>query len=326
MNKFCGLIALLVVSIARAADPAPLELELRIPLGDVKGRIDHMAVDVARERLYVAELGNDAVGVVDLKAHSVLRTLTGFKEPQGIGYDSGTDTLYAANAGDGSVRILQGSDLATIGQLDLGSDADNIRVDTEAHRIYVGHADGAIAIIDATTRRQIGDIRLKGHPEGFQVDPDARTIWVNVPDAHEIAVLDSQAGRQAASWPLMQWGANFPMALNREQGRIAVVFRHPSRLVVFDRNGGKELGSADTCGDSDDVFVDARRRKLYVSCGEGYIDVFGYSDRGYSRVARIATVSGARTALYSPELDRLFLAVRASGKTAASVWVLKPTS
>jgi hypothetical protein len=62
---------------------SPLVLEAKVPLGQVRGRIDHLAVDVARQRLFVAELGNDTVGVVDLERHTVLRTLTGLREPQG---------------------------------------------------------------------------------------------------------------------------------------------------------------------------------------------------------------------------------------------------
>ena len=84
-----------------AEDKAPLRLEAKILLGDVRGRIDHLAVDLKRQRLFVAELGNDSVGVVDLTTHSLLRTITGLNEPQGVGYEPSTDTLYVANARDG---------------------------------------------------------------------------------------------------------------------------------------------------------------------------------------------------------------------------------
>src|SRR4051794_40177245 len=90
------------------AKPAPLVLEGKIALGAVSGRIDHLAVDLQRRRLFVAELGNDSIGVVDLTAGRVLRTIGGFKEPQGIGYEPMTDTIYAANSNDGSVRLLRG--------------------------------------------------------------------------------------------------------------------------------------------------------------------------------------------------------------------------
>jgi YVTN family beta-propeller protein len=85
---------------------SPLVLETKVPLGQVRGRIDHLAVDVARQRLFVAELGNDTVAVVDLAHHAVLQSITGLHEPQGIGYEPTTDTLYVANAGNGMATAL----------------------------------------------------------------------------------------------------------------------------------------------------------------------------------------------------------------------------
>src|ERR1700761_8082410 len=76
----------------RAEDVGPLQLEAKIPLGDVRGRIDHMAVDLKRQRLFIAELGNDSVGVVDLANHALIRTIPGLSEPQGVGYEPSTDT------------------------------------------------------------------------------------------------------------------------------------------------------------------------------------------------------------------------------------------
>ncbi len=42
---------------ARSAETGPLQLETKIPLGDVRGRIDHMAVDLKRQRLFVCRIG-----------------------------------------------------------------------------------------------------------------------------------------------------------------------------------------------------------------------------------------------------------------------------
>ena len=117
---------------AQSADTGPLQLETKILLGDVRGRIDHMAVDLKRQRLFVAELGNDSVGIVDLPNRKLISRIPGLKEPQGVGYEPTSDMLYVANAGDGSVRSFEGSDYKTTGQIELGSDADNIRVDAAA--------------------------------------------------------------------------------------------------------------------------------------------------------------------------------------------------
>src|SRR5437762_7395502 len=149
---------------------APLVLEAKIPLGDVSGRIDHLGIDVKRQRLFVAELGNNSLGVVDLAAGKVLRTISGLSEPQGVAYVPFTDSVFVANAGDGSVHVLRGDDLAPLGSIELGEDADNVRVDAQRSRVVVGYGSGGVAVIDPETRTKVSDVRLKGHPEGFQID------------------------------------------------------------------------------------------------------------------------------------------------------------
>jgi DNA-binding beta-propeller fold protein YncE len=117
---------------------ATLTIEAKIPLGDVRGRIDHLAIDHARQRLFVAELGNNSLSIVDLKGQKVLHRITGFNEPQGVAYVSGVDLIFVSNGGDGSVRIFSGDDFSPLGRVDLGNDADNLRVDQTNNLVFVG--------------------------------------------------------------------------------------------------------------------------------------------------------------------------------------------
>lgn len=301
----------------------PLTLENKITLGNVSGRIDHLAVDLARQRLFVAELGNDSVGVVDLRANTVLHRITGLREPQGVAYVAASDTLYVANAGDGSVRRFKGDDFTALGRLDLGDDADNIRVDASSHRVVVGYGSGALALVDAATAQKTGEIRLAAHPESFQLEGTGTRIFANVPDARQIAVVDRASGLQIGQWSLPDARANFPMALDEAAARLFVVYRKPAQLAVFDTASGRVVARVPVCGDADDVFVDAKRQRLYVSCGDGALDVLERQGDAITPLARLRTVSGARTALFVPELDRLFLAVRARGSENAAIWVYR---
>jgi len=233
-------------------------------------------------------------------------------------------TLYVANAGDGTVRIFMGPEYVAMGQIDLGDDADNIRADNVANQLIVGYGSGGLAVIDIASFRKIADIPLSVHPEGFQLDPSSNQIFVNLPKARAIAVVDRQSGKQTASWPMRIGAGNFPMALNHDAGHILVAFRTPASLGVFSIKDGALLASPEICGDADDVFIDAKRRRVYVSCGEGFIDVLDSQGSAYQRVVRIPTVAGARTSLFVPEMDRLLLAVRASSGEPAAVWIFRP--
>jgi DNA-binding beta-propeller fold protein YncE len=322
-----GKIALMLAPLLMAAGARaeePIVLEAQIPLGEVAGRIDQMALDLQRRRLFVAEFGNDTVGVVDLDRRQVAAQLQHQAEPQGIGYDPAHDMLYVASARDGTVRLFQGAGLAPAGSVALGKDADNIRIDRAAGLVFVGYGSGGLAVIDAATREKRADIKLGGHPEGFQLAPGGDRIFVNVPDAREIAVIDSAAQQQVARWPTRDASANFPMALE-ETGRVAIVFRDPAQLVIYAADGGV-IARLPSCADADDVFVDAGRHRLYVSCGEGVVDVVERQAAGYRRLARVPTAPGARTSFFSPELDRLFVARRASVPAGpASILVFRPT-
>jgi DNA-binding beta-propeller fold protein YncE len=217
---------------ARAAEPAPLELEMKIPLGDMKGRIDHLAFDSKRRRLLIAELGNGTVASVDLAGRKVVHLVSGLKEPQGVAYLPSHDTLYIANGGDGSVRILKADDYRDSGRVELGDDADNVRVDSAANRVFVGYGGGALAIIDPTARSKIADIPLRAHPESFQLARGSTTIFVNLPRTQEIAVVDRAAGKQIAAWPMTS-GGNFPMALDMTRSASSWCFAIPRAWAYF---------------------------------------------------------------------------------------------
>src|SRR5690349_14351115 len=206
-NSIRDLARVLVLSLALAlpcvpADAAePLQLEAKIPLGKVDGRIDHMAADLAHRRLFVAELGNDSVGVIDIDARKVVHRIARLSTPQGLGYLPSLDLLFVANGGDGSLRLYDGARYGEAGRLDLGADADNVRIDAGVNRVLVGYGAGALAMIDPASRRKVVDVPLPAHPESFQHDPGTHRIYVNLPAAKAIAVIDPTT-RKATIWPM----------------------------------------------------------------------------------------------------------------------------
>jgi hypothetical protein len=305
------LVAVLGVPGAQGADRPPLVLEATIPLENTGGRIDHMAVDLPRQRLLVAELGNGTIDVIDLAARKVVGRISGLREPQGVGYAEKTDRIAVASAGDGTLRFYGGADLAPVGMLALGDDADNVRIDPRNGHVVVGYGDGGLAVIDPQTHDRLADIRLPGHPEGFQIDPIGGRALVNVPGARQIAIIDLATGRAVGNWRLPGVRGNFPMALNQTDHVLAAVFRDPPTLILVDPANGGLLASLSACADADDVFFDDRRKRIYVSCGDGEVAAWHRDAAGYHRLPSTKTQSGARTSLFVPELDRLFVAQRA---------------
>jgi len=303
----------------------PFSLVRTIDLPRVEGRIDHLAIDVAAQRLFVAALGNNTVEVVDLRTGAVAKSIPGFHEPQGLQVVPDVKRVAVANGQSGTVQWLDGTDYHVTRTTPLGDDADNVRYDAAGKRVYVGYGSGAIAAIDPADGKVLGQAKLAGHPESFQLERSGSRIFVNVPTADQIAVVDRAAMKVLATWPVVSARSNFPMALDEANHRLFVGCRRPAKVLVFDTTSGKETASFDIVGDTDDLFYDAGRKRLYVSGGEGFIDVFQQEDGNrFGRVARVATAAGARTSLFVPEQHRLYLAVPHRGAQKAEMRVFEP--
>jgi hypothetical protein len=306
----------------KASPAAPLVQDAAIALPSTSGRIDHLAIDLARRRLFVAELGNGSVDVVDLATAKAMHRISGLDAPQGVAYAPGSDRLVVA-CSDGSVYFYDGDGYAPRGVLKLDDDADNAHLDPATGHVLIGHGSGGLAIVDPKAAAKLGDIALPAHPEGFAVS--GRRVYINLPDASEIDVADLDAGKIVAQWKPLALSANFPLAVD-DGGRVAVVFRGSARFALFEGKGGRLLAGLDTCRDADDVFFDAKRKRFLVSCGGSEVDVIAAEGTALREVGRVSTSWGARTSLFVPETGRLYVAERATllGSDAA-IAVFRPT-
>ena len=305
----------------QAAD-APLALVKTIDLPHVDGRIDHLAFDSRTQRLYVAALGNNTVEVLDTGAGTHVRSVTGFREPQGIAVATEAKIVAVANGEGEGVQFVSADDAHATAAVKLGADSDNVRYDARAKRLIVGFGTGALAWIDPARATLIGQVQLPGHPESFQLEKSGSRVFVNVPSAEQVAVVDRTAMKVVATWRLTSATANFSMALDEANHRLFVGCRRPATVLVLDSTSGQVVTSFDIVGDTDDLFYDAPRKRLYVSGGEGYLDVVQeQAANQFSRIAHMPTAGGARTSLFVGEQDRLYLAVPHRGAQKAEIRV-----
>ncbi len=314
-------LALLTIS-AHAQDATPLRLVQTIPLPHVEGRIDHLAVDLQGQRLFVAALGNNTLEILDLKAGIHLHTITGLHEPQGVAFIPESNTIFVTNGKTGMCDMFDGTSFQQRSAVRFSDDADNLRYDAATHTLYVGYSAGALGLIDTASKQHVGDIKLAGHPEAFQLEQAGPRIFVNIPPAHHIAVVDRDKRAVLTTWPLQGAAANFPLALDETNHRLFVGVRTPPMLMIVDTESGKEIARMKSVGDADDLFYDAQHRRIYIAGGEGFLTIVAQEDANhYTPVATIPTASGARTALFVPELRRLYLAVPHRGAQGAEIRV-----
>jgi DNA-binding beta-propeller fold protein YncE len=317
-----ALATLLSSAEAQSQHSAVLQLKTVIPLPRVEGRIDHMDIDLKTQRVFVAALGNNTVEVVSLREGTRIRTLEGFKEPQGVLFLPELDQLYITNGGDGTCAILDATSLKRLKTIESLDDADNIRYDKSSELVYVAYGTGGLAIIDPSKNGTTHLLPPTQHPESFQLETSGNKIYVNVPNEKKIVVFDKAKRETVASWPVKDAEKNYPMALDEQHHLLFVGCRTPARLLVLDTGSGKVISTIPIGGDVDDVFFDARQHLLYVSCGEGVIDVFAQeTPKTYKRVEQVSTRTGARTCVLVRSLNLLIVAVPRKGTEDAQLRV-----
>jgi len=348
---------LITAQFTRAEEP--LVQTGSIPLEGVEGRLDHLTFDVRSQRLFVAALENHTVEVVDLALHRRIHQITDVSEPQGLLYIPEKDRLLVCCRGDGTCRSFDATTFEEGPWIDLGRNADNLRFDATTKIIYVGSAgepgNGLMSAIDLVSLlpaalggqpapphspadflldrpRQAEpkmEIQLPAHPEGFQLDLANHRILVNVPDEHEIAVLQIETNGFAitTAWPVTAGEKNFPMTLDAASPHLFIACRKPPRVAVYDTRNGKVLSQMPCVGDADDMFYDRKLKRLYVIGGEGFVDIFQVPEIGEDLLllSHVATSPRARTGLFIPDLQVLAVAAPHTTNSPAAVLLFRAT-
>ncbi|HZU34659.1 MAG TPA: hypothetical protein VFA18_02050 [Gemmataceae bacterium] len=297
----------------------PLEKIGIIRLKGIAGPLDHLTVDAAHARLFVANQSNDTLDVVDLRTGKLIKQITGQKEVHGVAWAPTLDRLFVGTGG-GTCNALDGRALKLLKTFPV-PDADNVRFDPRSNRVYVA-GEKKLAVIDGRTLQPVGTVELPGSPEGFQVEQGKHRLYVNTSDPNEVAVIDTEKNTVTGRYPLKEVKAPEALAMDAHHRRLFVGCRQPSAIVVLDSESGKEITRVAIPGGVDDMFFDAERRRIYASCGQGFVAVLQQADADhYDLLAKIPTIKGAKTSFFDASRGRLYLAVpRQLGRDGPEVW------
>ena len=112
------------------------------------------------------------------------------------------------------------------------------------------------------------------------------------------------------------------LELDEANHRLFVGTRDSPNIIVFDTNLGKVVSAMDIANDADDIFYDYAKKRIYVSCGEGFINIFQQQDANhYSALTDVPTAQGARTSLFVPELHSFYVPVPHIGNQESKILV-----
>ena len=313
------LFVLFAVATAASAQPSgSLPLRQSIPLPGVSGKFDHYAIDTNGKRLFVAATGNHSVEVIDLNSGQIAQSIGGLGKAHGLAWVEATGSLYVADGALAELRVYQGAPLKLAGTIKLSDDADDMVYDAVHQLLYVGHgggkstAPGRIAVVDTVNFRLVANLAVAAHPEALDLDAGGRRVFANIADASEIAVIDGAASAVVAHWKLSKAADNVPMAYDSRHQRLYVACRTPATLLALDAASGAELSRATTGEGADDLFYDAALGRVYVISGAGEVDAFQVDGASIQAIGVTHTASGAKTALFVPTENALYVGVPAA--------------
>lgn len=332
---FLFLIALFLSASSFAQDAGGgFRLAKTIPMPGVEGKFDHSSVDVKGKRLFVAATGNKSVEVLDLGSGKWIHRITGIEKTQGIYYAADVNLLIVTDGIGACAKFYRGDTLELLQTVKLSADADYVTYDASGKRFLVahggddaGHDYGEIAVIDAATQKILSSVRTAGHPEAMKLQEGKPRLFVNIPDANHVAVVDLSEARVTSTWPVPDAKKNVPMAINDAEGRLYIAARNGPKFFAYDLNSGKVVASIATVGGADDMAYDPRRHQIYVSGGEGFVSIIKEEDADrYREIGRLATGPGAKTSLFVPEFNSIYVAVQAQANQPAVLKVFQASN
>jgi len=313
----------------------PLRLVQTIHLPNVKGRLDHMDVDVKGKRLFIAGLENGTFEVVDLQADKWVRSLPGFKRGQGALFVPALNKLFLASGDDAMLRVFRGDTLELLDSIRLEAGPNRVVYEPKAKLVYVGYGGkdagkdyGEVGIIDAQNDKVVGDIKVVAHPSELLLDKGGKTLFVFVSIANKLQVIDTNKREVLSTWPVTSQRPG-DAAFDESTSRLFIGTRTPAEMVVMDSKSGKEVAHLPTPDGMDGVYFDAARKRVYVSGGRdlpaGFVYVYQQKDADhYETIGKIRTRGGAGTSFWSPDLNRYYVAAPKNEDQEAAILVYTP--
>jgi len=333
---------------ASAQEKQVLRLVQTIPVPGVKGRLDHMGIDLDQKRLFVAATTNNTVEVVDLTGGKVINSLPGIKNAQEALFLGGDFNKLYVSSLDGHLRVFQGETFWLVQDFKIEPDSNRLFYDPASNLIYFGYggenagfdAYGRVGILqpkrgagyDQLVADMIAPTSRPGHLAQIAMD-DNRILLVCDSRADLIYQFDTQKRELIKSWPARGDGAG-DMALDRARHRLFVGTRSPPEMTVYDSLSGQEIQSLPAPETMDGVHYDANLKRVYMTGGRwygtpdaspGWIYVYQQKDSDhYDMISKIKTRPGSGTSLFVPQLSRFYVASQALGDQEAAILVFEP--
>jgi YVTN family beta-propeller protein len=161
-------------------------------------------------RAYVTASGADALMMIDCASRQIVgRARTG-KRPMVARVTPDGKTVEVVNRDDATLQIFDATTLALRATIPVASAPENVVIlqnsdgvtafiaangasNKTAGEVAAGTATstGQISVVDLRTNTLLTNLPLPGKPDGLFLKPDGGELYITVPDAHELAVVNT---------------------------------------------------------------------------------------------------------------------------------------
>jgi DNA-binding beta-propeller fold protein YncE len=317
---------------AGASEPLKLETKFEMP-ASVKGRFDHLTVDLKGNRLLVTAETAHEVLVFNLRDGEFIRAIEDIEIPHAIFCRDDLNRIYVTDGGAGEMKMFDGKTYELLGAAKLKVDADSIGYDPATNDLYIDNGGGGahetfsmLSVVNTTSGKKVADIKIDGDTlEAMALAHASSRLYVNNPAKNQIDVIDRKTRAVVATWPVTLGKRNVAMALDESAHRLFVACRS-GVIVVFNTETGKELQSVPIAEGVDDLIFDSDAKRLYAACGngDGSIAVYHEDDPNhYTSLGQVPTAPHGKNIALSPQLGKLFITIPPQGSTPGEVYVYK---
>jgi DNA-binding beta-propeller fold protein YncE len=306
---------------ARSQEKLPLKLVATTPLPDFTGDFDHFAVDLKGKRLFLTAEDHKTVEVFDLEGKRI-HSITGFGQPHAAVVLADSNIIVTDGDGFGQVALVNGKDYKIMSTIKLPTGVDGAVFNPVNQYYYVesgsdepGAKTHVINIIDTKAFKLVGAITLPGnHSEAMAIDRAGKKMYINLTGADRVGVVDLETRKLVAQWPVPDAQTANALVLDEPNHRLFIATRKPAKFFVYDTDSGKVVTTLPTAEMHDDMWFDLARKRIYVTGTETTAVLEQRDADHYSHIADVPTGYRAKTSIYVPELNRLYIAVSGKGK------------
>ena len=108
-----------------------------------------VGVNAMTNKIYVANLQDDTVSVIDGATDTVTATVNVGGGPWGVGVNATTNKIYVANSADETVSVIDGATDTVTATVNVGNGPISVGVNATTNKIYVANfTDETVSVIE----------------------------------------------------------------------------------------------------------------------------------------------------------------------------------